>query len=380
MAISPTSPGTDLEAGKEMRRTPVVILTIALLAAPAGADTVRVGKLTYADVRVTGFSEGNLGFMVAANPVIKPISKITLIAVDNRETFNKAEQLRESDPVKAVGLYDAAARAAWNQWEKKLISYRRLDALGLAALSGRWAREWTELILGGEGAAVDLRPAKLGDESQVREAAAQLQRALKEAEETRVKVAILTVLEQLKAHDPSAASVDQTNGAGENEAEDGTEPSTGVEVKVSSESVGRLTDFEVMLTTGKAEQAVAEIDKFLKIAGERDLPRALFLGGVARLKVLRGRTSRQPLSQAGVMFMEVAVFYPGCADAAEALYRAGEVSERLGDAAGAGAAYREVGYRYPDSSFAKEAAKKLQALQAEATEATAEDKTAAEGP
>ena len=113
-----------------VRKTAVVTMAILAGLSSARADTVQIGKLPYSNVRVADCSNGNIVFLVGSNPVTKDLKDVTLIQIDGKEAFNQAEKQRPGAPAKAAALYDNAMRAAWNQWEKKLITYRRLDCLG----------------------------------------------------------------------------------------------------------------------------------------------------------------------------------------------------------------------------------------------------------
>ena len=107
-----------------------------------------------------------------------------------------------------------------------------------------------------------------------------------------------------------------------------------------------------------------EIDAFIKQADSRELARAMYLGGVARMQAAKGTDSRL-LKEAVLLFMKVAILCPGSSDAPAALFCAGEASELIGDKAGATAAYTDLTVRGGQSEFVKRAAEKLKALQAE---------------
>ncbi len=345
-----------------MRKTTVmsiILATIAFVCLQAAADTVKVGTLPYGGARITGFEDAKLTFRVGGNPIIKPIGQVTAIAITGKTPFNQAEKLRTNSPAKAVEFYDKAAGEAVVPWEKRLIAYRRLDALGRTGLTERWAQGWAAMLaVEAEASVVKLRPEKLGDKSQIAGAIRQLEMALRRLRDGRAKAAISDFLEKLRK---CKAAVGDT-GAGAAKKPPKTALASPGGVKVSGRSVGRLRTFETMLARGDAARAMKQIDAYLKLAGSHELARTMFLSGAARMAVFGKTKDVRLLRRAGLMFMQVAVFYPESADAPRALYHAGEVCEILGVTAGATAAYKRICLRYPKSSVVKQAKGKLEAL------------------
>jgi len=363
-----------------MRKSPVIILMTALTLASARAGTIQIGKLPYPGARIVEVAKGELTFAVQGSPVriTKPLDQIVLIGIDDKPAFNQAEQARTIDPAKAVALYDKAGESAVNLWEKRLISYRRLDALGRAGLIARWAQEWSQLLEGTEApAAMKLKPARMGDESETKEAIKSLTAALEKAGDIEARAAMGVLVEQLKAHLSGKTTSRPVEPGKAPTGNGGT--TDGATVKPSG--TGMLGLIENLINAGEAARAMAEIDRYMEIANSRELPRVMFLAGVARLKVHQTTGAREMLPEAGVMFMKVVVFFPRSNDALEALYLAGQVSELLGDSTGAIAAYTMVGARYPDSKseFAKRAAERLNALQADRNKVKSEPKAAKKG-
>ena len=370
-----------------MRKVPVILMTAALALASARAetDTVNIGKVPYKPVKVTGFTGGKVTFVMGTNTVTRPLDDIASITLGDRAAFSQAEELRTTDPAKALGLYDRANREAVEVWERRLISYRVLECFGLMGQTNRWVREWTSMLASGEVAAAKLRPAKTGDEAQLRGAIEHLEVALKQRVGDNAKIAIRDVLALLRANLPSARapvnegqqmpSVQEKPGP-EEKLDAGTVRAP-MAVQITGQSTGKLLSFEAMIKSGEAERAIRDIDEFLeKEANSTELPRAMFLAGIARLKVVEKTRSRRLLAEAAVMFMKVAVFCSNSPDAPEALYRAGEGSELLGDGAGAKAVYAALRLHYPKSNFAAHAAERLKVLQAEEAKRETEGKAA----
>jgi hypothetical protein len=363
-----------------MPKAASIALILALGLASARADSLKVGRLDYSRVKVTGFSNGRLLFVLGPNLVSKPIEEITSITIDEKPVFNEAEQLRVREPAKAVGLYDKALQSVWTPWEKRMISYRCVDALGRAGLTDRWAREWTALMADSEGAgAVNLRPAKLGDRSQVSAAVGHLDGVLKQSGDSNVRAAISLVLEQMRGRtgsEPPGTTERPAVRNGQRQPELPTSPRVAEPVAPASGGVGQLQTFGTMIANGQAAKAVEEIDRYLERASWRDLGRAMFLGGVARLKVVETTRSRSALAEAAVMFMKVAEFFPSSSDAPQALFLAAQASEALDDKIGAASAYSLVGQRYQGTAFARRAEESLKRLKAEQATPKTESKPA----
>ena len=355
-----------------MRKTLVILVAIAAVATAARADVVQVGGLAYREVKVTGFSQGSLTFMPLNRPVTKPLADVTLIEMEGKAQFNQAEKLRVKEPQEAVGHYDSAMEAAWVPWQKDLVAWRRLDALSRAGLTGRWAREWTALLAESSSeAAGKLRPGKARDEAELKEAVSHLEAALPNAKGARATVEIKNVLAQLRAETTAGQEQPPADGGPKPIGPDGPvdngqdkQPEPDIPVAVPADSAGRLGELEEMVKQGKGSQALREIDAFIKQADSRELARAMYLGGVARMQAAKGTDSRL-LKEAVLLFMKVAILCPGSSDAPAALFCAGEASELIGDKAGATAAYTDLTVRGGQSEFVKRAAEKLKALQAE---------------
>jgi tol-pal system protein YbgF len=86
------------------------------------------------------------------------------------------------------------------------------------------------------------------------------------------------------------------------------------------------------------------------------------LGDNARYWIGECRLARNELQAALASFRETVREYPDGNKTPDALLRAGEVLERLGDTDGARASYREVERRFPESAASAEASDRLERL------------------
>ncbi|MFW6133912.1 MAG: tetratricopeptide repeat protein [Planctomycetota bacterium] len=338
-------------------------MAAATVCGTAGADTVVVGGITWSDVQVRDFSGGKLHMYVGRREVVKPLDAIRRITLDGRDAFNQAERQRSDKPEKAAELYQRAADGARDEWLRRLIAWRRLDALGRAGRIVQWTRVWTRLLREADEleAAAKLRPETLGTPERNARAAEHLESVLDDVENEQVASGIRVMLLTLKR----AATAEPA------EAPDG-EPTveTGdmdVSVRVGADRQSRrLRELERMVTSESPAEAIRAADSALTSVSSGELPRVLYLGGMARLKAVEAGAEHRAklLRRAGLLFMKLAVFHPTHDDTPEALLRAGTISERLGDLAGAQAAYQLVLARYGRSDAAQTARERLSGLQA----------------
>ena len=354
-------------------RTATVWVLLAAACVPAVADEVVVGRVPYSAVNVTGFTGGRLVFLIRGRSNTRALSDITRITLDGRKDFNEAEGQLNTDPAKAARLYGQALRQARADWERLLIEHRRLDALGRAGQTADWTRHWVALVSSPKATAAEaaLEPAKLGADEDVRKAAEYIAERIDRIRLPAGKKAAEALLERFRR---------QAGGDGDERPEPSEKPAPkpgpsaeepAVDVEVERSSVGQLGRIEDLLRRGQAAPAAEMLDEFIPKARSRELPRALFLAGVARLKLAQAAADPvKRLGEAGLMFMKVAVFYPRDKNAPEALYRAAEIVQSLNDPPAANALYQRLLTRYKDSPFAAEAAKKL---------ATPAETTASEG-
>jgi tol-pal system protein YbgF len=104
---------------------------------------------------------------------------------------------------------------------------------------------------------------------------------------------------------------------------------------------------------GRYVESEETFERFLAAYAATDL------GDNARFWIGESRLARNELESALAAFRETVREYPQGNKTPDALLRAGEVLERLGDLDGARAAYGEVGRRFPESAASAEAARRL---------------------
>jgi tol-pal system protein YbgF len=107
---------------------------------------------------------------------------------------------------------------------------------------------------------------------------------------------------------------------------------------------------------GRYVDAEETFQRFLAAYGQTDL------GDNARYWIGECRLARDELQSALAAFRETVREYPQGNKSPDALLRAGEVLERLGDSDGARASYREVGRRFPESPASEVATRRLERL------------------
>jgi tol-pal system protein YbgF len=107
---------------------------------------------------------------------------------------------------------------------------------------------------------------------------------------------------------------------------------------------------------GRYVDAEETLQRFLAAYAPTDL------GDNARYWIGECRLARNELQSALAAFRETVREHPDGNKAPDALLRAGEVLERLGDTDGARASYQEVARRFPESAASAEAAGRLERL------------------
>ncbi|MBS3733560.1 MAG: hypothetical protein KGY99_01385 [Phycisphaerae bacterium] len=341
-----------------------VAMAVVTVCAVAPADTVDDNGTVWHNVRVSDCADGALSFEWRTQSLSRPLERIRRITLYDQPAFNKAESQLQEAPARAVALYDRAEKNARRDWLKRLIAYRRLTALGKAGRIGQWVRHWGQLLKEGDEplVAAEFRPASLGTPEQNGQALQHLQSLLEGVDDERVAPAIRAVMATLRRAGADDAAEGSEAAPSERPAADTRDMDVSVRAAAEQRS-RRLRDMESLLASGDARAAVRAIDAQLPELTDDELPRALYLAGMARMKASpEASNAAELLAEAGVMFMKVAVFYPFADDAPEALLRAGTVSERLGNDGGAASAYEVVVARYADSASAKAARRRLAAL------------------
>lgn len=343
---------------------PAKILAVLLMILPVTvtvrADEVRVGRLPYSGVTVTDFSAGELVFRTAGREITRPLSSITRIELSGRSDFNLAEEmLVDKRYEEAAQAYRRAEDATTGvPWLRRLISCRLVQALDGAGRFDEAVHQWL-LATGDDGAEelLMLRPANLAPQGeQVNSRAINLlEIRLNRVENEQLRRSIRELLLELywlEGRHEKAAEMAELLG-------DVPQPPSDIETATDGAARqvhgGQLADIRGLLDENRPERALEFVLARMARLDEIEMPEALLLAGRARMALYQARGSREHLLSAGLDFMRVAVFYAGTDFAAEALYRAGEVNEELGNASAARAAWQLVIARYGDSEYAERA-------------------------
>lgn len=341
-----------------MRNILATAVIVAVAAGAAVADEVTLNNgLSYPDVRITAYDDGQLTFQTAAGArVSKSLADdIKLIQVGEKPRFNRAETLlAEGKADQAIDAYDTAADHATG-WLAELIPQRRLMALDAAGRIDQAAREWIALAKTADGAAwaLKLRPSQLGEKgSAVNDAAinaleAQMDRVENEDLRAAMKGLLLS-LYKVEGRGEAAGELasEFTAGGGEDA------PVTGLDAQLQGAGV--------LLEQDRAEEALRSVRDNLSNYTPAQLSQGLLIAGKARLALAEeapAATKRDLLLQAGLDLMRIATYYPEAAEAAEALYLVGTIHEQLSppNRTAATNAYVAVTERYPNSAWAQKA-------------------------
>jgi len=362
---------------REFTRVTSVLLALGLCASTLPADEILANNgMTYSSVRIKSFIDGKVGYTIGnGQNLTKTLGEIRRVSISSIEALGQAEKLalKGDNWVEVITLYDAALAKAARQWQQTLIAARRLGALNAAGMSDRAIREWLALADGEKGAAWSLAaaPTKFSAKGSSANKIAISQLERKRASGKRSKAYDQKIGEVLlgfygregltsKAAEladslrGSGGAVKPVNGTGGT----GTSPTTGG---------GSLASAEAYLNDDKPLKALEIIEEDVRSFLPSQLPKALLLRGLARVRVAQGRAGQareEQLLQAGLDFMRVYSGFPSSTQAAEALFHAARVHTLFArpNLTVARAVYRKVVADYGRrgiASKAREALKKL---------------------
>jgi len=336
---------------------------VAIGQAVASGDEIKIGKLTYRDVKIVSSSNGQVMFKgLGDNNVSKPVRDIAFLMVDGEQAMNRAENLLlAGKSVEAARAYKQAESMV-SDLLCELVKYRRLTALDRAGMIDEATDQWLMLMnKSPDTGTASLRPVRLlpaGAEQNVR-AINLLVAAREDAKAGTVKrCAIDDMLFELYRREGKSAHLAELANAM-------------LAVKSSAESSRKLslsspsalqTRFRAMgvMIDQRPRQVLKELQTGL-ISGpyaDWQIPWALFLSGQARQHLagdMDGDDKRAMLVVAGLDFMRVFTFYSASPQAPEALLAAGEINVSLGNRWAARNAWQAVVKKYPDSQAARAA-------------------------
>ena len=344
-------------------RIAVVLVTLVLATALAGADDVTIKKFPpFTGVTITEVKAGQITFRLAGGVVnTKRVGDVQSVKVNGNEGINRAEALAlRGKAAEAVSAYDAAFRAARaGSWQSRLVRYRRLAALEAAGMIDRAADEWLAIMdeSGANAAAIAMRPKVSAKPPGGRRAISRLEARLKtvsgKSYQSAIKGLLLSLYQKQGMKDKAAALAAELSGK-----------------TVAPSATGardQLRGLEVRIKQGQPAEALAEITKSIESYGPADLPKALLLAGRAQMALAEktsGQQKRKRLIEAGLDLMRVYAYFPRSQEAAESLFLAGVVNASLPrpNLAAAEAAFKRVIQTYGSSPFAAKAKQALEKI------------------
>ncbi len=352
-----------------------VLLACAVLAsasvASRGDEIVLENNLTYSPVDIIRVEQGVLTFRLPTRNVTgKPLGEIKQITVTGWPQFNNGEEaLVAGKAPRALKAYGAAASEARRKWQKTLLDYRRLQAANAAKRPDIALEAWRKL-LSTQKVSKPLLALRPGKDDLPQSGAPANRDAIALARKLLDKGAkgyadslrqFLLMLYQREGMDQEAAKL-AAELAGQ-----ATRPSNGSKTSDDGPGAAAATT-QLQGAVVVVEQGNAGADALRKIASSlreglggnayapAERPTALLTLGKAQQQLVRRHNAGgQMRIRAGLNFMRVVAWYASSAQAAEALYRAGQVNEALGNASAAEAAWRKVASVYNDSPFAARA-------------------------
>ena len=346
---------------------------ILATAAAAAADNVTVKSTPYKRVTVTDVKDGEIFFRISRRRTVrKPISDVTAITIAGLDKFHMAQSLLKkglfADAIKGL---DELVRRAPAGWRNRLMRHWRLRALGESGQAGRWVQDWLWLVNASSNRDIllGLRPKKVGPRGSKDNAQAilLLEAKLKIVRDKNWRTAIKTVLLDLYqregrkeaealAKELLSSSGATTTKAGNGKSDNGNKRPVLRPIRNVS---GQFRSAAVLLRTDPG-RALSVLKKNLNRYSPADLSTAMLLLGKAQ-QAMAARSAAADkqglLLKAGLNFMRVWAYYPGGANAAEALYLAGNVNASMSPAnpKAALAVWNRTITLYPKSPFAGKA-------------------------
>ena len=362
----------------------LLLCTAAVLAAATQtcADSIKLTNgLTYDRVTILGVADGVVRFQMRSGTTIrKSISKIAVVSITDDKNFVRGETLlQQGKHAEAEKAYSAAGRLAAAGWKKTLIDYRLLAVNNAAGQIDKATARWLKIVddAGVSAGVLALRPRKLAP---ARSKANDLAIALLKAKAQKADPAYLKAIRQLlvdlyeRQERLAEARVIAAQLVGKTTTPK-TKPSANGKTRPETPPVGsanaQLRLASLSLKQGRYEQVVRQLQPRMKKFTVADLPSAMLLLGRAKLGLSKQKQDKSAaeklLLEAGLDLMRVVVFFGSSDEAPYALFLAGQVNERLGNAEAAKAAYSTVANRFAKSPATKEAQKALERMKKKGT-------------
>lgn len=339
---------------------------IALLPAPLLADVIWVGSGTgrgfRQEVDIVDVEGDELIYLVNGNRGATALERIQQIEITGDSAFNEAEEaFAAGDWEKsATGYLDAARRHA-KTWVRRRAAERLITAAGRAGRFDQAVTGFLQLTLIDPEAAVGREPLPPPEVApqQLELAVAELQRALDEGvspAQSRPLLALLLQIHNRRGDERGAGQTVERLARVMGDDAAGHDPELYAQVLL-----GRAN---LALSRGQIPEAVRLIDEGRELFTEpRQQSDALMI--LAQVAERQAGTDRAKLMDAAVAYMKVVTFFKradGTPNVPEALWKVGQIHEKLSLPEAAADLYRDLVAKYPDSRPAVEAQKRLDSL------------------
>ncbi|MFP4140390.1 MAG: tetratricopeptide repeat protein [Planctomycetota bacterium] len=363
------------------------LLAVVLLAGVALGDEVNIGGLPRRGT-VIGADGFSVTLRLSGGREVKSnVAEVREITLSGRTSFNTAEGLyADGKYAEAIQAYQRAARQADQKWLRRLIRYRQYLAMNKAGRINQAVEEWLGLVEEHErdSAILKARPTEMGkkgskdNDKAIRLLEAKLEREKSGAFADAIKQVLLDLYRREGRREDAARLAGRTLVEDDDKEDD--QPSNGSDTKpavprgdadkviqAASITIEQAGDPDAKLTdaqrVAKASEALKSLQAKAKSFAMGDLAPALLWMGKAQLVIHdHGKDARKDLVEAGLNFMRVATFYTASTQTPEALFLAGQVNEKLGNASAARQAYAAVKEHFANTKFASKASKALDAL------------------
>lgn len=354
--------------------TLALTLLVGVGAAAAKADEVRIHRLNYTDVKVTGIENGQLVMLNrAGNPIRKPLHSVTRVQLTGNNDFNRAEILLEQQKYRLAWQRFELARQRTNvEWLHTLIDLRLLEAYQRDGQFARAVEVFTRLARRFPQQARQLRPKQLPTAgSQFNQQAIQtLDSALAECRDPAARTALLELLVavlETEGSDRLAEAAGQLAKLLAPATEAGSPPAsqgTGRRMpRLSAEALNdHLTRARALLQAGQYAAVVRAVDAVLPEARDQFL---------AQLWMLKARALQAlgESAQAALAAMHVVIQQPDSPLAPSALALTAAYYESLGRKDKAGELYQELcNHPAADADLIQQAQQAIARLEAEQPE------------
>ncbi len=339
---------------------------IIACASSAWADVIWVGsgagRGLRQEVDIIGVEADLLVYLVNGNRGTTPLGRIQQIGIDGETGFNDAEQAFSSgDWARAAENYRAAARGHPEDWVRRRAAERLILAGSRAGRFDQAVTGYIQLTLVAPSAAAGREPVAPEEVPglQLAGAAAELQEALTDElslDQQRPLLALLLHVHNRRGDDEAAATVVERLGRvmGPDAADE--DPELFAQVLLGRANLALKRDQHSL-----AQRLVNQGSRVL--VSPRHQSEALMI--LARAEEAMARDDPARLMDAAVAYMKVVTFFKRYGDiphVPEALYRVGQIHERLGLPEPAADLYRDIVGNYPGTPAAAQARERLASL------------------